>query len=100
MVFKTRHLLANAVAISLLATTTTLWAQSTAPAAVADPAAATTKLTVKEMLAAFAAADANKDGKLTKQEAAGVPGLVANFEMVDTNHDSLVSKAEFEKAIK
>lgn len=116
MTFKTRHLLAGATAISILATTSALWAQSAAvPATGAMPvpavsapaptpvpsasAAAEKPLSPKEMLLAFAKADANKDGKLTKQEAIGVPGLVPSFEMVDGDGDKMVSKAEFEKAL-
>jgi hypothetical protein len=50
-------------------------------------------------LAAFAKSDLNKDGKLTKTEAEGVPGLASKFEAIDTDGDKMVSKAEFEKAI-
>jgi hypothetical protein len=50
-------------------------------------------------MAAFTKSDANKDGKLSKEEAAGVPGLVAKFEIIDTDGDKFVSKAEFDKAI-
>lgn len=114
MTFKTRHLLAGATAISILATTSALWAQSaavpatgampapavSAPAPVPSASASAEKpLSPKEMLLAFAKSDANKDGKLTKQEAIGVPGLVPSFEMVDADGDKMVSKAEFEKAL-
>ncbi len=108
MTFKSRTLIAGA-AISLLATSAA-WAQSTAPAmggapaaekpAAATPAPTDKPMTSKEMMAAFTKADVNKDGKLDKMEAEGVPGLVARFEQIDADADKMVSKAEFEKATK
>jgi EF hand len=108
MSFNSRTLIAGA-AITLLSTSA-VWAQSTAPTAggaaptaptVPAPAAAADKpMSVKEMSAAFTKADANKDGKLDKIEAEGVPGLAAKFEQVDVDGDKFVSKAEFEKAMK
>ncbi len=97
MTFKKRNLLASAIAISVLATTASVWAQSTAPAMDAVPAKAAMSTT--ELVAAFVKSDANKDGKLSKQEAEGVPGLVAKFEMIDTDGDKFISRAEFDKAI-
>jgi EF hand len=90
----------SAVALTVLLTTAATWAQSTAPAMEGAPAAgATSPMTAKELMAAFTKSDTNKDGKLSKEEAAGVPGLVAKFEAIDTDGDKFVSKAEFEKAI-
>ncbi len=96
MTFKKRNLLAGAIAISILTTTAAVWAQSPAPAMDAAPAKA---MSTAELVAAFVKADANKDGKLSKQEAEGVPGLVAKFETIDTDGDKFVSRAEFDKAI-
>lgn len=102
MSFKSRTLIAGA-AITLLFTSA-VWAQSTAPAMGATtplPAAAADKpMSAKDMASAFTKADANKDGKLDKMEAEGVPGLAAKFEQVDADSDKMVSKAEFEKAMK
>ena len=39
--------------------------------------------------------DANRDGYLTKDELAGSPGMVHNFDMIDTDHDGKISKAEW-----
>lgn len=39
--------------------------------------------------------DANKDGKLSKEEVAGDPQLTADFDSADTNKDGYLSKAEF-----
>lgn len=95
MTFTARKFLSSAAAIAILTTTSAVWAQGTAGPATAAPAASK----VKEMMAAFAKADANGDGKLDIVEAEGVPGLVARFKQVDTDGDGLISKAEFEKAV-
>jgi hypothetical protein len=92
----------TAVALTVLLTTAATWAQSTAPAMEGSaPAAAgaTSPMTAKELMSSFTKADANKDGKLSKEEAAGVPGLVSKFEAIDTDGDKMISKSEFEKAI-
>lgn len=96
MTFKNRNVLAGAIAISMLTTTASVWAQSTAAEMDAAPAKAMSKV---ELVAAFVKADANKDGKLSKQEAEGLPGLVAKFETIDTDGDKFVSSAEFDNAI-
>jgi EF hand len=107
MTFKSRTLMTGAI-LALLSTSV-VWAQSTAPAAGATPPAAEKPaaaspaekpMSSKEMMTAFTKADANKDGKLDKAEAEGVPGLAARFEQVDADGDKMVSKAEFEKALK
>jgi EF hand len=87
----------SAVALTILLTTASVWAQSTAPAMEGTPS--TAPMSAKELMSAFTKADANKDGKLSKEEAAGVPGLVSKFEAIDTDGDKFISKAEFEKAI-
>lgn len=90
----------TAVALTVLLTTAATWAQSTAPAMEGAAAAgASAPITSKELLAAFTKSDANKDGKLSKEEAAGVPGLVTKFEIIDVDGDKFVSKTEFDKAI-
>lgn len=111
MIFKSRTLTATA-AIALLcasALTSMSWAQSTAPAAAGaapsmdKPAAAAAQdkpMTSKEVAAAFTKSDVNKDGKLDKTEAEGIPGLVARFDQIDTDGDKLISKAELDKAMK
>ncbi|MDQ3272439.1 MAG: EF-hand domain-containing protein [Pseudomonadota bacterium] len=63
-----------------------------APAAKAAPAQNTETI--------FARADANKDGKLSKQEAARFPAIEQRFEEIDTNKDQFVSREEFEAALK
>jgi hypothetical protein len=41
--------------------------------------------------------DINKDGKLSKDEAAGDSGLAAVFDTADTNRDGYISKVEYKK---
>jgi len=44
---------------------------------------------------AFERADANSDGKLSKEEAALVPAIAARFEQFDRDRDGLLSLEEF-----
>ena len=88
----------TAVALTILLTTASVWAQSTAPAMEGSPPASA-PMSAKDLMAAFTKSDLNKDGKLSKTEAEGVPGLAAKFEAIDTDGDKFISKAEFEKAI-
>ncbi len=109
MTFKTLGFI-NGAALVLLASST-VWAQSTAPAAggmspsttapaAASPAPADKPMTAKEMGVAFTKADGNKDGKLDRLEAEKFPGLSARFDQVDADGDKMVSKPELEKAMK
>ena len=107
MTFKT--LISTTGAAVILLATSTVWAQSTAPAAsgmppaapaAASPAPAEKPMSAKEMSAAFTKADANKDGKLDRIEAEKFPGLSARFEQVDADADKMISKSEVEKAMK
>ena len=45
--------------------------------------------------AAFTKADANADGKLSKEEAATVPTVAAKFAELDKNKDGFLTLAEF-----
>ena len=56
--------------------------------------------TNQEVGAAFLRADANKDGKLSRQEAVRFPAVEQRFDQIDTNKDQLVSREEFEIALK
>jgi hypothetical protein len=48
----------------------------------------------------FQRADANGDGKLTKEEAARVPSIGARFEQLDKNKDGVLSMDEFLSAMR
>ena len=45
--------------------------------------------------AAFARYDTNGDGKLSKEELAGLPAMAAKFAELDKNKDGFLSMAEF-----
>jgi len=61
-----------------------------APAPTTPTAALTSTATFKEL-------DANKDGKLSKDEVASDPMWSANFDTADTDKDGYISKSEFKK---
>jgi hypothetical protein len=56
------------------------------------------RTTPKDVEAAFNRADANKDGKLDRQEAEHLPAVAQRFEQIDANHDTFISLAELTKA--
>ena len=56
------------------------------------------RTTATDLEAAFGRADANRDGKLSRQEAEHFPALVHRFDQIDTNHDNFISRDEFYKA--
>ena len=45
--------------------------------------------------AAFAKADANRDGKLSKEEAAAVPAIAAKFDQLDKDKKGYLTPEEF-----
>lgn len=56
------------------------------------------RVTSKDIEAAFNRADANRDGKLDRQEAEHFPAVAQRFEQIDTNRDTFISLAELVKA--
>lgn len=50
--------------------------------------------------AAFDRADTNGDGKLSAEEAKALPAIGNRFEQLDTNHDSALSRNEFDEGAK
>ena len=48
----------------------------------------------------FAKADANSDGKLTKEEAAKVPAVAAKWDQLDKDKKGYLTAEEFSKAMK
>jgi len=59
-----------------------------------------TRGTVKLMDEAFARADRNKDGVLSRAEAQVFTEVRLNFEEIDANKDGALSRAEFEKSVR
>ena len=43
--------------------------------------------------------DANHDGKISREEAAGFRGVARHFDQADTNHDGFLSRDEFDAAM-
>ncbi|MCY7370705.1 MAG: hypothetical protein LH479_07510 [Polaromonas sp.] len=50
--------------------------------------------------AAFGFLDRDKDGRISRDEAAGIRGVARNFDRADLNHDGSLSRDEFEHAMK
>lgn len=67
---------------------TTIAATSTAP-----------KYAASDMGLAFKLIDANKDGKISREEAAGFRSVARHFDEADTNKDNALSREEFENAL-
>ncbi|WHZ09903.1 MAG: hypothetical protein OJF60_000342 [Burkholderiaceae bacterium] len=71
-------------------------APMTAPAGAMDPPQATSRADADS---AFKRADANHDGKLSREEAAAIPTLAEHFDQADANHDGSITKDEYEKVL-
>ncbi|MES2974740.1 MAG: EF-hand domain-containing protein [Pseudomonadota bacterium] len=59
-----------------------------------------TSWTVQQMDAAFARADRNRDGGLSRAEAQVFTEVRLNFEELDANKDGVLSRNEFEKGVR
>lgn len=76
-------------------------ASGPAPAASAAPEAAVPappvvpKYSASDIKTIFNYLDRNKDGKISREEAAGFKGVARNFDRADTNHDGALSFDEF-----
>jgi EF hand len=57
-----------------------------------------TQVTRMDLDAAFARADLNRDGQLSRAEAEHFPAMAQRFEQIDSNHDSFISRDEFNRA--
>ncbi len=53
----------------------------------------------KDVERAFSFMDANKDGRINREEAAGFRGVARHFVAADSNRDNALSLAEFESAL-
>jgi EF hand len=76
-----------ALAVAFAAASTATLAQNAAPPKGAQDRAA--------LEAAFTRADANGDGKLSKEEAARLPAIAAKFAELDKDKDGFLSIDEF-----
>lgn len=57
-----------------------------------EPVAATDRIAVEST---FAKADANGDGRITREEATALPAIAARFDQLDRNKDGVLSLEEF-----
>jgi hypothetical protein len=62
----------------------------------ATPAA---KYSATDLARAFSFMDANKDGKISRDEAASFPNVAKYFDAADTDKDQMLSPEEFENAM-
>lgn len=78
-------------------------AESPAQAQVAAPVvpvvAAEPKYAAKDVERAFGFIDANRDGKISREEAAGFRGVAKHFDEADLNKDGFLSRDEFTNAL-
>jgi Ca2+-binding EF-hand superfamily protein len=88
----TRALLAfSSLPVLLAGAALTAFAQTKAPT-LEQPVAAKDKAVIE---AAFAKADANNDGKLSREEATRLPAVSLKFDELDKNKDGMLSLEEF-----
>lgn len=82
------------------AVTTVVLPASEAPAPAASvSAAAAPRYSAGNLAMAFGYMDANHDGKISREEAAGFSGVARHFDQADTNHDGFLSREEFDHAM-
>jgi hypothetical protein len=74
-------------------------AQPAEPATKVATSSTAPKYAASDMGLAFKFMDANKDGKISREEAAGFRGVARHFDEADTNKDNALSREEFENAL-
>ena len=68
-----------------------------APSASATPASR--KYAARDVERAFNFLDSNRDGKISRAEAAGFKNIAKHFDAADVNKDEFLSKEEFDNAV-
>jgi hypothetical protein len=81
--------------LALLTLGTAAAVRAQTPPGAAIPA---NRATPQDLEAAFQRADADRDGKLSRQEAERFPAVAHRFEQIDSNRDSFISLEEFSRA--
>jgi hypothetical protein len=72
----------------------------TTPAVPSAPATpATRKYAAQDVERAFSFLDSNRDGKISRAEAAGFKNIAKHFDAADVNKDNFLSKEEFDNAL-
>ncbi len=72
---------------------------ATSGAAAAQAPAPVPRYAASDLERAFGFMDGNRDGKISREEASGFRGVAKNFDRADTNHDSFLSREEFDTAM-
>lgn len=70
-----------------------------ASAAPPTPVNTAPRYSAKDIMRAFGFIDANKDGKISRQEASGFRNVAKYFDAADTNKDGALSLEEFGSAL-
>ncbi|MFC5523140.1 hypothetical protein [Polaromonas jejuensis] len=70
-----------------------------APQATASQTPAAPRYSAQELERAFNFIDANHDGKISREEAAGFRGVAKYFDEADLNKDNFLSREEFDNAM-
>ena len=74
-------------------------APTTPTPAAAETAPAAPRYSAAEIEQAFSYIDANKDGVISREEAAGFKGVARHFDRADMDKDGTLAKAEFSNAM-
>lgn len=74
-------------------------AASTPAAPLASAEVSAPRYSASKLALAFNYMDANRDGKVSRDEAAGFRGVARNFDRADTDHDNILSRGEFDRAM-
>ena len=74
-------------------------ASSSAAAVEAAAAAPAPRYAAGDLRQAFNFMDANSDGKISREEAAGFRGVARHFDQADTDKDGFLSRGEFDAAM-
>jgi Ca2+-binding EF-hand superfamily protein len=93
MVFRSVLAYACLLSAMLVCACTTATAQGTPP--ISAKTSANRRAAIE---AAFARADTNADGRLSREEAEHLPEIAAHFDEFDTNKDGFLSREEFAAA--
>lgn len=70
-----------------------------APAPLAAAEAPAPRYTASKLELAFNYIDGDRDGKLSREEAAGFRGVAKHFDQADTDRDNFLSREEFNAAM-